>query len=474
MLKKITTPLKNIATFLWGDFTKEELEKFGIASLLFFFIIGIYWTMRPLKDGIFMSMVGVENIPLAKMVSLLVVFPLVILYSKLLDIFPRQKMFYALSLIYGGLAILFGLMFMSPTIGLANTAVSSTRWIAWAWYVYVESFGSLMVALFWAFMADTTTPESAKKGYFLLAMAGQVGGMIGSGYLAGLASSLRSLEGSTNVIGKAIYSTYMWFGGTSAVVVLIVGVLILGIIPIVWMLMHTIPTDQLEGYEGEETKEQREEDEKPGALDGFKLMLTQPYLFGIFAVITIYEVVVTILDFQFKMLISSTHASEMTRTAYLGNFGFWTNLVALICLVGGVRNIQKKLGLSASLALLPILIAGAVMALKFNPILSVAFWIMVLSKAFNYALNQPSIQQLYIPTTKDAKYKAKAFIEMFGSRGSKALGSGINLMKKGMGAPAFLMISSVASLGLVGVWFFVAIYLGRTCTKAIKEKKIVC
>lgn len=445
--------LKKIATSLWGNFTRDELEKFGILSLLFFFIIGIYWTMRPLKDGIFMSMVGVENIPLAKMVSLLVVFPLVMIYSKLIDMFPRQKMFYALSLIYGGLALAFGFMFMSPTIGLANTTVSTGRWIGWAWYVFVESFGSLMVALFWAFLADTTTPESAKKGYFLLAMAGQVGGMIGAGYLAPLGRS---------------------FGASSAPVVLILGVLILGIIPIVWTLMRVIPKDQLEGYEGEETKEQREEDEKPGALDGFKLMLTQPYLLGIFAIITIYEVVVTILDFQFKMLISSTHASEVARTAYLGNFGFWTNLVALLCLVGGVRNVQKKLGLSASLALLPILVAGAVVSLKFNPILAVAFWIMVFSKAFNYALNQPSIQQLYIPTTKDAKYKAKAFIEMFGSRGSKALGSGINVMGKWMPVSQFLMISSVASMGLVSVWFFIAIYLGKICTKAIKENKVVC
>ena len=447
--------LKKIATSLWGDFTKDELEKFGILSLLFFFIIGIYWTMRPLKDGIFMSMVGVENIPLAKMVSLLVVFPLVMIYSKLLDMFPRQKMFYALSLIYGGLALLFGFMFMNPTIGLANTTVSTGRWLGWAWYVYVESFGSLMVALFWAFMADSTTPESAKKGYFLLAMAGQLGGMLGSKYLAGL--------GRTKM-----------FGGSSAPVVLILGALIFLIMPVVWYLMKIIPQDQLEGYEGKETDQQKEEDEKPGALDGFRLMLTQPYLFGIFAAITIYEIVVTILDFQFKVLIANTYTSEVARTAYLGDFGFWTNLVALLCLLGGVRNIQKKLGLSASLALLPILVAGAVMTLKVNPILAVAFWIMVLSKAFNYALNQPSIQQLYIPTTKDAKYKAKAFIEMFGSRGSKALGSGINVLGKWIPTAQFLMLSSIASMGLVTIWFFVALYLGKTCTKAIKENKVVC
>ncbi|MEX0671857.1 MAG: Npt1/Npt2 family nucleotide transporter [Candidatus Babeliales bacterium] len=445
--------LKQITTMLWGNFTKSEKTKYGIASLLFFFIIGVYWAMRPLKDSIFMSMIGVQNIPLAKWISLVVVIPLVMLYSKLLDVFPRHKMFYALSIIYGAAAILFGFLFMDPTIGLANTTVSATRWLGWAWYVYVESFGSLMVALFWAFMADTTTPESAKKGYFVLAMAGQVGGMIGSWYIAPL--GLR-------------------FGTSSAPVIILLGFFVFLVVPIVYWFMQAVPKDQLTGYQGKETTKQKHEGEEPGAFDGFRLMLTQPYLFGIFAVITIYEVVVTILDFQFKMLVSNAYASELQRSAYLGDFGGWTNFVALVCLVLGVSNIQKKLGLSASLALLPILVAVAVLTLRFNPILAVAFWIMVLSKAFNYALNQPSIQQLYIPTTKDAKYKAKAFIEMFGSRGSKAMGSGVNILGKYMPLGQFLMVSSIASMGLISVWFFVALYLGRTCTKAIVEKKVVC
>ena len=55
---------------------------------------------------------------------------------------------------------------------------------------------------------------------------------------------------------------------------------------------------------------------------------------------------------------------------------------------------------------------------------------MVASKAINYALNSPSMKQLYIPTTKDVRYKSQAWIESFGSRGSKAAGSGINDLHK--------------------------------------------
>ena len=41
---------------------------------------------------------------------------------------------------------------------------------------------------------------------------------------------------------------------------------------------------------------------EPGFLEGLMLMLKQPYLLGIFAVIGIYEIIVTIIDYNFKVL----------------------------------------------------------------------------------------------------------------------------------------------------------------------------
>ena len=110
------------------------------------------------------------------------------------------------------------------------------------------------------------------------------------------------------------------------------------------------------------------------------------------------------------------------------------------------------------------------------------FWVVVTFKALNYALNQPSIKQLYIPTTKDARYKAQAWIEVFGGRGSKALGSGINALKLPLttyfgpigGFSVFLTLASTASLGLLGLWVFIAIYVSQKYDKAIKENTVVC
>ena len=124
--------LKRLATFLWGNFEDpEELKKFGYLAIIFGFIIGTYWSLRPLKDGLFSAIVGIDYQPYAKMLSLLVVAPLVIVYSKLIDTFPRQKLFYVLVGIYAVLAIVFSYFMFHPTIGLPNTAASGARIFGW-------------------------------------------------------------------------------------------------------------------------------------------------------------------------------------------------------------------------------------------------------------------------------------------------------------------------------------------------------
>lgn len=453
---------------------KQESKKFGWLSLIFGLIIGIYWLLRPLKDSIFISVVGGNYIPYAKYLSLVVVFPLVIIYSKLVDMFPRQKMFYALCTIYGVAALIFAAIMYTPSLGLANTIASYDRWWGWAWYVYVESFGSLIVALFWAFAADTTSPESAAKGYPLVAFGGQLGNIVGP-FLLMLIGHLTHMEvGPEGELSKAAAqnSATVMVG-----MVIFAGVAVLSIIGLIYHFMKVIPKDQLAGFHAKN----EHKDEEPGFFEGLKLLVSSPYLLGIFAIITAYEVIVTVLDFNFKTTVEATFAGLHERTIYLSTYGMWVGIISLSSIVFQINKIQQWLGLGASLALLPILIAVAVISFKAFPVIGVLFWIMVLSKAINYALTQPSMKQLYIPTSKNAKYKSQAFIEMYGSRGSKALGSSVNLLRKpfiekygmALGFSYFVALCTYVSLGIIGVWFFITLYLGRTYKKAVDQKRII-
>jgi AAA family ATP:ADP antiporter len=448
----------------WGDFEKEELKKFALLAVIFGFTIGVYWLLRPLKDAVFIKTVGSINIPWAKWVSLAVVVPLGIFYSKLVDLFPRHRVFYALSAIYALLALVFGICFINPIIGLSNVetitlpngevmtqhALLIGRMIGWAFYTYVESFGSIMVVLFWGFAADISTPEAAKRGFPLVAFGAQIGGILGPWLVKSQAKNL---------------------GAGTLTFVAAVGTAMIGLM--IWYFMSNIATDQLKGYQSNDSHHKKSEP-KTGFMEGLRLMLAQPYLLSIFAVISLYEIINTILDFHFKYLAGKEHVDKDVLLAYLGEFGMYTNMVAFICILVGVNNIGRKLGLRTALVILPILMLGTVGFLYASPTLGTAFWILVFGKALNYALNQPTKEQLYIPTTKDAKYKAKAFIEMFGSRGSKAFGSAINMFRGWFGAELFMIFSTGASVGLIIVWLYAALYLGNTYKKAVDENRVVC
>lgn len=452
---------KRIAETLLGKFeSKEEVKKFVILGLLFGLIIGAYWALRPIKDSIFGAVVGINYQPAAKLLSVFIIFPLVIAYGKLIDRYPRQKVFYILTAIYSIAALIFAYFFSHPVHGIVAGVEDPRRIIGWLWYVYVESFGSLLVALFWAFTTDITSENSAKRGFPLISLFGQSG----------------------NIVGPLFLNAKRWGFAHSGPIVAVVGGLTFCMALVMWIFMKVVPKDQLEGYTATDETKQEEKAEEPGFLEGLKLLLTQPYLLGIFLIITIYEIIVTVFDFHFKAMTKAAFPLEVDNAAYLTDYAVTTGIVATLCVLFGINNIQRRLGMTASLVLLPLLVAVGVLGLKFNPTLGVAFWIMVIAKAVNYALNQPTMKQLYIPTTKDTKYKSQAWIEMFGSRGSKAMGSGINgfrsVFQSKYGAAAgismFLTMSSAISLSLIVAWLFVVVFVSKTYNKAVKEKRVVC
>lgn len=450
----------------FGDFEKAELKKFVMLGAIFALVIGVYWTLRPLKDSIFTTMVNVpervkadpknlgEYIPFAKLLSLFLLLPLILLYSKAVDKFKRHHMFYFLGGVYLVVTILFGLYFTFSPNGLSNQVADPSRIAGWLWYVFVESYGSLVVALFWAFATDITSAESAKKGFAITVMLGQLGSIVGPFALTPLGAKV--------------------FGQDGPVVLLCAIPILLMILGMAYFVTHT-PKEQLTGFHGKD-EAKVEAQHEPGFFEGLKLLVSEKYLLGIFAVIAIYEILVTIIDFNFKVQVGVAYPlpeQACLRSAYLGNYAVQVNIVSFLCLLLGVNNIARYLGVKVSLALMPIIIGGFIaLFLAYNN-LDVLLWLMILAKAINYALNNPVMKQLYVPTTADVKYKSQAWIETFGSRSSKATGSIFNILNKLLGQHVILA-TSVLAFGLCSFWFFVAIYLANTYQKAVDQKKVVC
>ncbi len=166
--------------------------------------------------------------------------------------------------------------------------------------------------------------------------------------------------------------------------------------------------------------------------------------------------------------------NEQERSIYLGNFASMVNTVTFLFILLGVNNIQRWIGVRVALVVTPLVIIGVMIAFKLFYVLDVLFWLGLSAKAINYALNGPTFKQLYVPTSKDVKYKAQAWIETFGSRTAKAASSGLNAMSKPLGAAIYLPLIFFSSMGMLACWIFIGLYLGKQYNEAIKENRVVC
>ncbi len=466
MSNAILSFFQSICRFNFGTFEKEEFKKFLRLGLIFALIIGVYWTLRPLKDSIFIRLADKLELPFAKMVSVISLLPLVMFYTKLLEKTSREKMLNILPAFYGILIFVFAavMLFVQKPVaemaGQTDLFLWGSKILAYVWYVFVESFGSLIVALFWAFSADTTEPTSARRGFPLVVAIGQMGGIVFPYFVGGLPYRI-GLQ--TDSLSMAI------LGGLTLLIIYMVN-----------RFLKVTPSHLLQSYHGK-NEDEIEDKQEPGFLEGLKLLLSHRYLIGIFAANFIYEIIVTIFDFNFKLSAADVY-QDVALSNYLSLYGSSVNIVSLLCLLLGISNVTRYLGVGTALALMPVIVGGALIGFLSIDTLNFLFALMVGSKAINYALNGPALKQLYIPTTPDVRFKAQAWIETFGSRASKNAGSIFNTLLRplqsqfgaAMGRSYYLVLSGAIGFPLIVLWFVTAVYLGKTFKRSIESKTVVC
>lgn len=458
--------LQTIVKPIFGTFEKEEFKKFLRMGLIFACIIGSYWTIRTLKNAIFITLVSAAQLPYAKTASLFFLLPVIMMYTKLLDRYSREKIFYILSTIYGVGALLFGTSLIW-TQGMDHANLEGMISIllmilGYGFYLFVESYGSLIPALFWAIATDTTVPDSAKKGFSLVVAIGQFGGIFGP-YL--INSLPRRLGFTTNALSlyicaaAIITSMYLFRNFFSAT-----------------------PKELLVSYHGKnEDKEEKEQEKEAGFFEGLRLLMTHKYLLAIFAVISFPEIIGTIFDVHFHSL-AAQHYSGVHLAEYLGLYGSLATFMAFMFLICGIGNITRVLGIGVSLILMPIIYGGALFGFVTLNSLNFLLILMASSKAINYALNGPAIKQLYIPTTHNVRFKSQAWMETFGSRGAKEVGAVFNMtlgpLQNSLGVVAgrarHAILAGYFGFAIVVLWFFMAFFLGKKYKTAIDEKRVVC
>lgn len=454
--------LPQLLRAIWGNLTNDEIKKFSILSATFFLIIGVYWMLKSMRKGVFGHYVGIEGwVPIAKLASLVFVGLMVIFYSKLIDIFRKNVVFYIVCGFYGVGLISLSYLLANPQMVMTKegTAPWILSWIpgnvlGWVAYLFIESFGSIMPALFWALVASTTTTSSAKRGYAMIISLGQVGTILGP-------LLIRSY-------GK-FYGLPLFFG---------LGGLLILIVPFFIKLYTRVVPGVSEEMPPTKSKK------GAGFFEGLRLLFSHRYLLGILAVATLFEIVGTIFDYQMDLLTDAIYPAKLAGGAayasFQGLYGMTIGIVSLIFAVFGTSYFMRKFGLRFCLVTFPVIIGFSsiiilascfIFGASTYQLLWIFFGIMVLIKCTAYTLNNPSREVLYIPTSDDIKFKTKGWIDAFGARAMKGVGSGVNVVLKTL--PRLLTIGSLLSLGIVGFWIFAALGVSGRFDDLQRENKIV-
>lgn len=433
--------LERIKRAIWGDLHGDDIKKFGLLSVVLMLILGVYWMMRPLKDGIFFKMVGKQYQPLAKLLTLALMIPLILFYSKLVDLLEKQKVFYLIAGIYTILFLAFAYFLSHPTIGVANAVPEKGRLLGWAIYLSIESFGSFMVPLFWSFVISSTDTETAKKGYPLIIMAAQIG----------------------TITGPTLTSYAPYFGIPLLAIMIAGGIFLVPLIVKYFITLYP---------QAAEKKSDVSSQKKTGMFEGLKLLASKPYLLGVLAIATLYEVVGTLVDYQMKYLADEVYTTSEQMTQFLSRFGQVTNIMAFAFAIVGTSFFMRRYGMTFCLVMYPLLTAVAVFNTWAFPSLWVVFGAMVAIKGLSYALNNPVKEMMYLPTSKDVKFKAKGWIDGFGGRSAKGTGSVFNWIFSDS-TQMLIFWGPLMAFGIIGVWLVAALYVGKKNKELVSSGTII-
>lgn len=449
-----------------------QLDHYDILKLLllagaFFCIIGSYSILRSLKTSLFLGLVGKEYQPISRLISLFIIFPCGILYSKLVDKLKRQQIFYTVIGIYAALSFVFAVLFAHPEFGVKNTITSPDRVLGWAFEIFMDLYSALVLTTFWGYANSISTPLFANKSYGLITAISRVGGIVTP--LLGLLF-LHKLPIATHI--------------SIPILVFIAGIFLIFAVYCIKKIITALPEEYLHGYDTAHHKTTTIEPEvgakksssKPGVFEGIKLMLTQPYVMGIFGLVYSMEVIAIIFDYQMQVLMSietNNNIGSMSSFMFIYTSSF--QALGLLFALFGTSTLLKRFGTLNCLLIMPVAVLSLSVLTFMYPSLSTIFFVMIVLRALNYGFNYPVRETLYIPTVKDIQFKAKLWIDSFGKTFSKSSGSLFNQFLLCFSSnPYFILrVDSIYCVGVACVYGVISLLIGKKYQRTILNGEVI-
>lgn len=378
-----------------------------------FLVIAVLLIIKPTVNALFLSELGIEQLPFA---FLLVAVTAVIssyFYSKAVSRFSLKKVIEVT--IISSIIILIGLGIL-----LSLHVVSGV--LLYFFYIWVAIYAVLSASQFWILANLVFSIREAKRLFGFIGSGAIIGGIFG-GYLT---SILAPLIGNENLMFVA-------------------ALLLFFCIPLlrkIWNIRvrkngtirkHKNPVNTVE--------------------PPLKLILKSKHLTYIASIVAVSVVVAKLVDYLFSDFASSAISDADELTAF---FAFWFstfNLLSLIIQLFFTHRIVGIWGVGFSLLLLPIGIFGGSILFLLLPELSAVVVIKAMDGILKQSIHKSASELLTLPLPFDLKNKTKSFIDVVvDSLATGIAGCLLIFVVRGLDLPSFYI--GILILILVCLWLY--------------------
>jgi len=398
---------------------REEAAPALVAGLFFFCVLTALMVVRPAREALGMQR-GIEAIRWLFMGTVLVTLLVNPVFGWLVSRFRRLVFVNATYLFFA-----FGLVAFYLLLALAPEGVGQRS--GQVFYVWFSVFNLFAVMLFWALMADRFSLEQAKRLFGAIAVGGTLGAIFGPWLASQLARPL----------------------GTPALLLVAAGFLVLALGAAAWLA-------RLRPQEGHAPAE----DSVIGgaAWEGLQAVFRSPYLLAICGYVLILAVMVTFIYFTRLQMVAALGTNLDMRTATFARIDMLTQVATLVLQAVVTGHLMQRLGVSVTLALLPVTAALGFLGLAIAGSIAALIAFEATFRAVQRGIMRPSRETLFTVVPRADRYKAKAFIDTFVYRTGDVVGAQTEglLKQLGMGLAA---LASVA-VPLAAAWMALGIWLG--------------
>ncbi len=402
--------IRSIRQEISGMLRAEKLFVFFV-MLVGFCIAGEYAITRPASTSIFLSVYSTKHLPLVWLATVPLNFLVVYLYNRFL---PR----------IGPIRML-GFLAMTVAAIHASCALWLKAFPALIFFQFVwkDVYILLMFKQLWSLIHTTIKKERAKYLYGLIYGMGTVGSVICSlipGFLV------------------VDFGSYRLFLLT---------------LPLYAVLFWAYRNAFNRSYLASKSFKDKLETEDPKPKESLLMFRKNPFLVSLLLLVVFMQVSVGLMEYQFNSYLELNIIDQDARTAYCGRITAIVNLLSGLFQCVGSFFLVHMLGLRGSHLFIPCVLFSNLLLFIWFPsfiMISLAF---VFLKAVDFSLFGVVREMLYIPLKTDEKFRAKAIIDVFAYRTSKALASCFILVLQIAASVYLLPVISYVSLAIFVAWF---------------------